>query len=179
MHIPTFTDEQVDLFQRRYENGYDLCIDKDYVAWVNINYPGFFPSMAGDESNVDMFAYGYDGGRDDGHDDGRNDGRDDGRNDDGHDDGMHDVNDVHGISDVMADSRKVLDCVDPLLDTRDALTTTLTPTLSQTVTTNPTSTTVRSTTPTTPTQTVTTPTATTVQSTTPSQTRTSISPPVS
>ena len=38
---PFFSKEQIHLFQTRFENGYNLFIDKDYVAWVNIHHPEF------------------------------------------------------------------------------------------------------------------------------------------
>ena len=31
---PTFTAEQLELFEKRYDNGYDVLIDPDYVAWL-------------------------------------------------------------------------------------------------------------------------------------------------
>ena len=34
-----FTPEQEALYEKRYEEGYDLDTDPDYVAWLNINYP--------------------------------------------------------------------------------------------------------------------------------------------
>ena len=93
--LPTFTDEQVSLFQRRYD---DLCIDKDYVTWININHPGFLPSTsgstAGDESNMDMHDMMCDTGVHGVHDD--------------------DMNVIHSVPDVIADSRIVLACVGPV-----------------------------------------------------------------
>ena len=47
---PCFSEEQIHLFQIRFENGYNLFIDKDYVAWVNIHHPDFLPSTSGDTS---------------------------------------------------------------------------------------------------------------------------------
>ena len=47
---PFFSEEQIHLFQTRFENGYNLFIDKDYVAWVNIHHPEFLPSTSGDTS---------------------------------------------------------------------------------------------------------------------------------
>ena len=38
---PFFSEEQIHLFQTRFENGYNLFIDKDYVAWVNIHILNF------------------------------------------------------------------------------------------------------------------------------------------
>ena len=34
-----FTPKQIELFQCRYGNGYDLYTDTDYVAWLMDNYP--------------------------------------------------------------------------------------------------------------------------------------------
>ena len=34
-----FTAEQEELFKKRYEEGYDLFIDADYVKWIKIHYP--------------------------------------------------------------------------------------------------------------------------------------------
>ena len=42
---PFFSEEQISLFQTRFENGYSLFID---VAWVNINHPGFLLSTSAD-----------------------------------------------------------------------------------------------------------------------------------
>ena len=44
--LPVISDEQISLFDTRYENGYDLCTDEDYVDWVNINHPGFLPTTS-------------------------------------------------------------------------------------------------------------------------------------
>ena len=44
--LPVFSEEQISLFDTRYENGYDLCTDEDYVDWVNINHPGFLPTIS-------------------------------------------------------------------------------------------------------------------------------------
>ena len=38
-----FTPKQVELFQCRYENGYDLYKDTDYVPWLMDNYPEDVP----------------------------------------------------------------------------------------------------------------------------------------
>ena len=45
--VPIFNDEEFNLFQRRFENDYNLFNDKDHVLWVNENYPGFLPSTSG------------------------------------------------------------------------------------------------------------------------------------
>ena len=51
--LPVFSDEQISLFDTRYENGYDLCTDEDYVDWVNINHPGFLPTTSDVQIPVD------------------------------------------------------------------------------------------------------------------------------
>ena len=51
---PVFSDEQLDLFQERYDNGYDLCLDKDYVTWINLNHNGFLPSTSDDHDPYDL-----------------------------------------------------------------------------------------------------------------------------
>lgn len=38
-----FTSEQIELFQYRYENGYDLYTDTDYVTWLMDNHPEDVP----------------------------------------------------------------------------------------------------------------------------------------
>ena len=35
----SFTAEQEELFKRRYEEGYDLFNDADYVRWIKLHYP--------------------------------------------------------------------------------------------------------------------------------------------
>ncbi len=37
----SFTAEQEELFKKRYEEGYDLFIDPDYVRWIKLHYPDF------------------------------------------------------------------------------------------------------------------------------------------
>ena len=34
-----FTTEQEALFKRRFEEGYDVYIDKDYIRWIKLNHP--------------------------------------------------------------------------------------------------------------------------------------------
>ena len=36
-----FTEEQVALFQRRFEEGFDVFIDKEYIRWLKLNHPEF------------------------------------------------------------------------------------------------------------------------------------------
>ena len=39
----TFTEEQIAQFQLRYDNGYDLYIDQDYVTWLQLHHPDSLP----------------------------------------------------------------------------------------------------------------------------------------
>ena len=36
---PTFTSEELDRFKIRYEEGYDVYEDSDYVKWLELNHP--------------------------------------------------------------------------------------------------------------------------------------------
>ena len=38
-----FTPKQIELFQYRHENGYDLYTDTDYVTWLMDNHPEHVP----------------------------------------------------------------------------------------------------------------------------------------
>ena len=40
---PNFTVEQILLFKKRFENGYDLYVDPDYVAWLRLYHPSSLP----------------------------------------------------------------------------------------------------------------------------------------
>jgi len=40
---PTFTQEQEDLFERRYEEKYDLY-DSEYISWLELNHPEAVPT---------------------------------------------------------------------------------------------------------------------------------------
>ena len=48
-----FTDEQIALYEQRYENGYNLCIDSGYVSWMSIHHPGVLPSSSGADRSSD------------------------------------------------------------------------------------------------------------------------------
>ena len=39
-----FTTEEIELFERRFKEGYDLYIDEKYVDWMNRTYPNFLPA---------------------------------------------------------------------------------------------------------------------------------------
>ena len=39
-----FTYDQISLFQRRYEEGFDVFEDQDYVTWLRLNHPEAVPS---------------------------------------------------------------------------------------------------------------------------------------
>ena len=58
-----FTDEQIKLYEQRYENGYNVCIDNDYVSWMSIYHPGVLPSGSGagesSDSDTSVMAEGY------------------------------------------------------------------------------------------------------------------------
>ena len=43
-HSPTFTSEQLDRFKIRYEEGYDVYEDSDYVRWLELNHPEAVPT---------------------------------------------------------------------------------------------------------------------------------------
>ena len=40
----TFTSMQIELFQTRFEDGYNIYNDKDYVSWLELNHPEAAPS---------------------------------------------------------------------------------------------------------------------------------------
>ena len=40
----SFTEDQVTLFERRYDNGYNLYHDKMYVAWLQQEHPECIPN---------------------------------------------------------------------------------------------------------------------------------------
>ena len=42
----SFTDKQITTFQERYENGYDLILDKDYIRWLTLYHPDSLPQHA-------------------------------------------------------------------------------------------------------------------------------------
>ena len=39
MVLGACTPEQEALFKRRFEEGYDVYIDKDYIRWIKLNHP--------------------------------------------------------------------------------------------------------------------------------------------
>ncbi len=52
-----FTPKQLELFQLRYESGYDLCTDTDHVAWLILNHPEDVPDeFLGECSNAQEHA---------------------------------------------------------------------------------------------------------------------------
>ena len=62
----TWSQEKVELFTRRFENGYDIYTDKEYVAWLHENHSGSVPldldvsspSMENqDEEEMDLLHY--------------------------------------------------------------------------------------------------------------------------
>ena len=42
---PSFTEEQINLFESRLANGYDLFMDSDYVTWLQQNHPHSLPDQ--------------------------------------------------------------------------------------------------------------------------------------
>ena len=40
---PSFSEEQLALFERRFDNGYNLYMDSDYVTWLKIHHPESLP----------------------------------------------------------------------------------------------------------------------------------------
>ena len=57
-----FTAEQEALFKRRFEEGYDVYIDKDYIRWINVNHPEFHvvqdstPATPDNHLNTDLIV---------------------------------------------------------------------------------------------------------------------------
>ena len=41
-----FHQKKIELFERRYENGFDLYSDSDYVTWLQMYHPESVPSIA-------------------------------------------------------------------------------------------------------------------------------------
>ena len=56
-HSASFSPEQIELFTLRHENGYDLFIDGDYVAWLLENHPDDVPAhvLEGASEHSDPF----------------------------------------------------------------------------------------------------------------------------
>lgn len=50
----SFTEEQLALFEHRYENGYNLYIDEDYVSWLQHNHPESLPDDLQDLFSSDV-----------------------------------------------------------------------------------------------------------------------------
>ena len=58
MHTPLeFSEEQVAIFTRRNEEGYDVFVDKHYVAWLEINHPGIIPPEKSPCQLSDVFSH--------------------------------------------------------------------------------------------------------------------------
>ena len=53
---PTFTPEQEIVFERRYEENYDLY-DTEYVSWLEINHPEAVPNMGHDMDLLSQFLH--------------------------------------------------------------------------------------------------------------------------
>ena len=43
---PSCSDHHIAIFQKRYENGYDLLLDKDHIRWLTLNHPDALPQRA-------------------------------------------------------------------------------------------------------------------------------------
>ena len=54
---PTFTPEQIELFETRFKEGYNIYSDKDYVAWLELNHPEAAPSVDTATSLLDSFSH--------------------------------------------------------------------------------------------------------------------------
>ena len=50
---PTFTSRQLELFQTRFEEGYNIYDDQDYVVWLDLNHPESLPSDRHSLSSTD------------------------------------------------------------------------------------------------------------------------------
>ena len=48
-----FTELEEELFQTRYENGYDLFIDPNYVSWLQLHHPESLPEHVSTDLNYD------------------------------------------------------------------------------------------------------------------------------
>ena len=42
----SFSDRQIATFEERYESGYDLVFDKDYIRWLTLHHPDALPQFA-------------------------------------------------------------------------------------------------------------------------------------
>ena len=45
----TFSSNQLVRFQERYNNGYDIFVDKDYCKWLSLYHPEALPDDLGDD----------------------------------------------------------------------------------------------------------------------------------
>ena len=50
--IPTWSTDKAELFERRWENGYDVYSDSEYVAWLHQFHPDSSPSLSAVFSSV-------------------------------------------------------------------------------------------------------------------------------
>ena len=48
-----FTAEQEALYERRFKEGYDLFIDKEYIRWLKLNHPEFHINDNSSNENID------------------------------------------------------------------------------------------------------------------------------
>ena len=50
--VESFTPKQLELFQHRFEEGYDVLHDKDYVRWLKHYHPGSVTNCSQNDSNL-------------------------------------------------------------------------------------------------------------------------------
>ena len=43
-----FATDQLEKFQKRVDNGYDLFVENDFVAWLQLYHPHYLPSVPSD-----------------------------------------------------------------------------------------------------------------------------------
>ena len=49
-----FTEFEEELFQTRYENGYDLFIDPNYISWLQLHHPESLPEVSAPSNDETM-----------------------------------------------------------------------------------------------------------------------------
>ena len=54
---PSFTNHQIELFEKRFENGYDLYSDKEYVTWLFLNHAESLPPDVISSFNLDSPSF--------------------------------------------------------------------------------------------------------------------------
>jgi hypothetical protein len=51
---PNLTEEQIALFELRFENGYDLYVGQDYVTWLQLHHPNALPEELSGAHSTDL-----------------------------------------------------------------------------------------------------------------------------